>query len=43
MNPPLHHIIQPGIVRFMAFPATIKGEGPVLETLRQIPADETTR
>jgi hypothetical protein len=43
MNTPLHHIIQPGIVRFMAFPTTIKSEGPVLETIRQILADETTR
>jgi sugar phosphate isomerase/epimerase len=39
MNIPLHHIIRPGIVHFMAFPATIKGEGPILETCRQILAD----
>jgi len=40
MNIPLHHVIRPGIVHFMAFPATMKGEGPVLETCRQILADE---
>jgi sugar phosphate isomerase/epimerase len=39
MNTPLHHVIRPGIVHFMAFPATIKGEGPILETCRQILAD----
>ncbi len=39
MNTPLHHHIRPGIVHFMAFPATIKGEGPILETIRQIVAD----
>ncbi|HAO80649.1 MAG TPA: xylose isomerase, partial [Verrucomicrobia subdivision 3 bacterium] len=40
MNTPLHHVIRPGIVHFMAFPATIKGEGPILETCRQILADD---
>ncbi len=40
MNTPLHHHIRPGIVHFMAFPATIKGEGPILETIRQILADD---
>ena len=39
MNTPLHHHIRPGIVHFMAFPATMKGEGPILETCRQILAD----
>jgi sugar phosphate isomerase/epimerase len=39
MNIPLHHVIRPGIVHFMAFPATMKGEGPILETCRQILAD----
>jgi sugar phosphate isomerase/epimerase len=39
MNIPLHHVIRPGIVHFMAFPATIKGDGPILETCRQILAD----
>ena len=40
MNIPLLHVIRPGIVHFMAFPATIKGEGPILETCRQILADD---
>ena len=40
MNIPLHHVIRPGIVHFMAFPATMKGEGPILETCHQILADE---
>jgi sugar phosphate isomerase/epimerase len=40
MNTSLHHVIRPGIVHFMAFPATMKGEGPVLETCRQILADD---
>ena len=39
MNNPLQHHIRPGIVHFMAFPATIKGEGPILETVRQVLAD----
>jgi sugar phosphate isomerase/epimerase len=39
MNTPLHHHIRPGIVHFMAFPATIKGEGPILDTVRHIVAD----
>jgi Sugar phosphate isomerases/epimerases len=40
MNTPLHHVIRPGIVHFMAFPTTIKGEGPILETCSQILADD---
>ena len=39
MNIPLHHVIRPGIVHFMAFPATMKGEGPIVETCRQILVD----
>ena len=39
MNIPLHHVIRPGLVQFMAFPATMKGEGPILETCRQILSD----
>jgi len=40
MNIPLHHCIRPGIVQFMAFPATMKGEGPVLESYHAILADD---
>ena len=39
MNLPLHHCIKPGIVHNMAFPACMKGDGPVVETLRTILAD----
>jgi len=31
--------MKPGIVHFMAYPETIKGEGPILETLREIALD----
>ncbi len=40
MNIPLHNVIRPGIVHFMAFPSTMKGEGPILETCSQILADD---
>jgi len=40
MNIPLHHVIRPGIVHFMAFPATMKGEGPIVETVRQVLTDD---
>ncbi len=40
MNLPLHHVVKPGLVHFMAFPALQKGEGPILESLKQILADE---
>ncbi len=40
MNIPLHHVIRPGIIHFMAFPSTMKGEGPILETCRQILVDD---
>jgi sugar phosphate isomerase/epimerase len=39
MKLPLHHCIRPGIVHFMAFPTTMKGEGPILETYREILGD----
>jgi sugar phosphate isomerase/epimerase len=29
-----------GLIHFMAYPATIKGEGPILETLKTIAADD---
>jgi sugar phosphate isomerase/epimerase len=40
MNIPLHHVVRPGLVHFMAFPTTMKGEGPILETCREILADD---
>jgi len=36
VNIPLHHCVRPGLVHFMAFPACLRGEGPILETLRVI-------
>lgn len=35
-----HRYLRLGIVHFMAFPAVLKGEGPVVETVKQIAADE---
>src|SRR5580693_7922592 len=40
MDQPLSHFIKPGLVHFMAFPACQKGEGPILESLKKILADE---
>ena len=40
MDLPLEHFIKPGLVNFMAFPFTQKGEGPILECLKKILADE---
>jgi sugar phosphate isomerase/epimerase len=39
MNTPLHHHIRPGLVHFMAFPSTMGGEGPIIETIRGLLAD----
>jgi sugar phosphate isomerase/epimerase len=40
VNPlPLSAFIRPGIVHFMAFPACLKGEGPILETLDHLLAE----
>jgi sugar phosphate isomerase/epimerase len=35
-----HRYLRLGIVHFMAFPATLRGEGPIVETVKQIAADE---
>ena len=35
-----HNYFKPGIIHFMAFPDTIKGEGPILETLEEIATDD---
>jgi sugar phosphate isomerase/epimerase len=35
-----HRYLRLGVVHFMAFPATLRGEGPVVETVKQIAADE---
>ena len=40
MNESLHKYMKVGIVHFMAFPSTIKGEGPIFETAKKIAVDE---
>ena len=40
MNESLHKYMKVGLVHFMAYPSTIKGEGPVLETVRKLALDE---
>ena len=40
MNESLHKFMKVGLVHFMAYPATIKGEGPVLETVRKLALDD---
>ena len=40
MNDSLHKYMKVGLVHFMAFPSTIKGEGPILETVKKLAIDE---
>ena len=40
MNEPLSKYMKVGLVHFMAYPATIKGEGPVEETIKKLALDE---
>lgn len=40
MNEPLSKFMKVGLVHFMAYPATIKGEGPIEETIKKIALDE---
>lgn len=40
MIEPMKKYMQVGIVHFMAYPATIRGEGPILETVRKIAVDD---
>jgi len=40
MNEPMRKYMRVGIVHFMAYPATIKGEGPIVETIRKIILDD---
>jgi sugar phosphate isomerase/epimerase len=40
MHDPLFKYMKVGLVHFMAFPATIKGEGPVVETIKKLALDE---
>lgn len=40
MKESLHAYMRVGIVHFMAWPSTIKGEGPILETVKRIATDD---
>jgi len=40
MNGSMHEYMKVGIVHFMAFPTTIKGEGPIRETVHHIAKDD---
>jgi sugar phosphate isomerase/epimerase len=40
MHESWHRYLRLGIVHFMAFPQVLRGEGPIVETLRQIAGDE---
>ena len=40
MNEPLYKYMKVGLVHFMAYPATIKGEGPILETIKKMALDD---
>jgi sugar phosphate isomerase/epimerase len=40
MNESLYKYMKPGLVHFMAYPATMKGEGPVVETIKKVILDD---
>lgn len=40
MNESLHKYMKVGLVHFMAYPTTIRGEGPIVETIRKLAIDE---
>jgi len=40
MREPIHAYMKVGLIHFMAFPETIKGEGPIVETVKKIAEDE---
>ena len=40
MKENMYAYINPGVIHFMAYPSTIKGEGPILETLEKIAVDD---
>lgn len=40
MEESLRRYMRVGIIHFMAFPATMKGEGPIVETVRKIALDD---
>lgn len=40
MNDSLYKYMRVGLVHFMAYPSTIKGEGPILETIKKLTLDD---
>ena len=40
MTESMYRYFKPGLIHFMAYPATMKGEGPILETIKKIACDE---
>ncbi|MDW7656028.1 MAG: TIM barrel protein [Bacillota bacterium] len=40
MNEPMNHYMKVGLIHFMAYPQTMKGEGPIVETVRKIALDD---
>jgi sugar phosphate isomerase/epimerase len=40
MNESMNKYFKPGIIHFMAYPNTMKGEGPILETIKKIALDD---
>ena len=40
MNESIYSYMRVGIIHFMAFPQTMGGEGPILETVKRIAYDD---
>ena len=40
MNESMYKYMKVGLIHFMAYPDTMKGEGPILETIRKIAVDD---
>ena len=40
MNEPIGKYMNVGLIHFMAYPSTMRGEGPILETIRKIAVDD---
>ncbi len=40
MNESMHRYFKPGLISFMAYPETMRGEGPVLESIRKVLVDD---
>jgi sugar phosphate isomerase/epimerase len=40
MNDSLHKYMKVGLVHFMAYPSTIKGEGPITESIKKVALDD---